>query len=353
MKIGILTFHWAVNYGAVLQAYALQKFLEGRGHQVDVINYKPLKEDFSFKSIFKYPRILASVIKHWQQRRTQNKKDKVLGMFREHYLHLTQRCYSYNEVSSIVGNYNVVVSGSDQVLNPFFALYGENVPTSTYFLTFDNVPQKIGYAVSFGCEEYPEEAGKYVKQWICSFDKIGYREKSAAEIIHSLGYDKNISLVPDPTILIGKDLFREINMPLPDNVSPYTLLYLLHGHRISFEELLPTKSVLDLDQLDEPVSMERWLQIIRDAEFVVTNSYHGMIMSILFHVPFVVLLEKGGLGGMNDRFITLLEVVGLKDRIVYDECDINRDIFSSFIDWNEVEELLTQYRKDGVLFLNF
>lgn len=352
MKIGILTFHWAVNYGAVLQAYALQKYLELQGHSVDIIDYKPLNEDVSLKSILKYPRILASIVKHLPQRYALYKKDKVINEFRHNYLHLTQRCYSYNEVSSIVGNYNMIVSGSDQVLNPFFALYGENVPTSTYFLTFDNVPQKIGYAVSFGCEEYPEEAGKYVKQWICSFDKIGYREKSAAEIIHSLGYDKNVSLVPDPTILMGKDLFREINMPLSDNVSPYTLLYLLHGHKISFEELLPTKSVLDLDQLDEPVSMERWLQIIRDAEFVVTNSYHGMIMSILFHVPFVVLLERGGLSGMNDRFITLLEVLGLKDRIVYDESDINRDIFSSFIDWDDVEDLLSQYRKEGALFLN-
>lgn len=350
MKIGILTFHWAVNYGAVLQAYALQKYLELQGHSVDIIDYKPLNEDISLKSILKYPRILASIVKHLPQRYALYKKDKVINEFRHNYLHLTQRCYSYNEVSTIVENYDVIVSGSDQVLNPHFALHGEKAPTSTYFLTFDNVSQKIGYAVSFGCENYPEEASKYVKQWISSFDKIGYRERSAAEIIHSLGYNKNVSLVPDPTILMGKDLFTEINFQLSDDEVPYTLLYLLHGHKISFEELLPTKRIVDIGQLDVP--MEGWIQRIRDAKFVVTNSYHGMIMSILFHVPFVVLLEKGGLSGMNDRFITLLEVIGLKNRIVYDESDINRDIFNWNINWNEVEDLLSQYRKEGVLFLN-
>ena len=156
MKIGILTFHWATNYGAILQSYALQTYLIKCGHEVVIIDYKPKKYDLSLYKIFTSRHLLnlRESIKNLE-------KEKELAKFRSQHLRLTKRYSSLEELKTNPPQCDIYISGSDQVLNPSFTQYGEGrkSPASSYYLDFgDSSVKRIGYAVSFGCTVYPEKA---------------------------------------------------------------------------------------------------------------------------------------------------------------------------------------------------
>lgn len=342
MKIGIITFHWATNYGAILQSYCLQEFLRSQGHEVEIINYKPKQYDFSWFRMLRHPSLWQSIPKILIER----KKEKLLVPFRYKNLNITKRFYYGKEIEDCVSNYDVIISGSDQILNPGFTLYGEDMkPTSAYYLGF--APQKckkIGYAVSFGCIDYPGKASVYASQWIQNFDCIGVRESTGLNILEQLSYTKTATIVPDPTVLYGKQLFKNLGINIPAQKKNYTCVYMLR-HEISIKG-----NVKYIDEKNDPVTLEKWLHMISSAEGLITNSYHGMIMAILAHVPFVAFLETGSGSGMNDRFFTLLSQLGLEDRIVSSVEEANLRM-KQVIDFQSVDMKIIEYSKKGVYFL--
>ena len=183
MRIGILTFHWATNYGAVLQAFCLQEYLREQGHKVDIINYKPKRFDLTLTQFIKNPRRLRYLRKELIAKR----KESLLAPFREKYLNQTKRYYSTKEIQSANMDYDLLISGSDQILNPSFTICGESIPTSAYYLSFGpKTAKRIGYAVSFGCVQYPEQATIYASEWINNFDAIGTRENTGFNILQQL-----------------------------------------------------------------------------------------------------------------------------------------------------------------------
>lgn len=342
MKIGILTFHWATNYGAILQAYALQEYLTRLGHIVYIIDYKPRRYDFTWKSILKHPRNLLYLRKSV----CRILKEKKLTEFRKKYLHMTDRYYRQYDLSTIVKEFDVLVSGSDQVLNPYYTMMGEGDTTSVYYLDFPDAKcVKFGYALSFGCVRYPEEAAVYASRFIKHFDRISVRENSGADIVRQLKYPGDSVLVPDPTILEGSRLFDRLDLPSREIGTPYVCVYMLRRS-------LPyrVENALYIDDVHRTYSMEEWLSLIRGAETLVTNSYHGMIMAILFRVPFIVELEDGDSAGMNDRFVTLLKKLGLEYRINRGN-SISRLMMADDIDWESVEKKLAEFRNVGEGFL--
>ncbi len=342
MKIGILTFHWATNYGAVLQAYALQEYLIGCGHDVEIINYKPKVYDFSWMIFLRNPKALLSFRKEMKAR----KQEKLLSLFRKK-LKLTTRHYTLNEIEQVSFDYDLIISGSDQILNPFFTINGEGKPTSSYYLSFTkNIEQKIGYAVSFGCVDYPEYAKQYAKQWINNFDKIGVRESTGLKILKSLGYKNDGIIVPDPTILMGKELFEEVTIETPKEASDYLCVYMLRRKiRVKGE------NIVYIDGNHKPLTMGQWLGYIKNARALITNSYHGVIMALFFHVPFVVDIEQKTGVGMNDRFVTLLQRLDLLERIFKSDSGTLMEIMRKPIHWEKVDVLLEQYSDIGRTFL--
>lgn len=341
MKIGILTFHWATNYGAVLQAYALQEFLRENGHDVWIIDYIPFTFKLRASFFIKHPSALFYIKDFFHKQR----KDRKIELFRTAYLRRTIRISSYEELLSNNISFDVIISGSDQVLNPSFSLMGENKPTSSYFLGFaeENV-LKIGYAVSFGCETYPSEASVYAKQWINNFDRLGVRENTGLYIVKELGYLKDAIVVPDPTLLMGSSLFDHIKLihPIWHN---YRCVYLLRK-TISYKN----DNDIVIDESSDSYTMEEWISVIKFSKGLITNSYHGMIMAILNHVPFVVILESGNDSGMNDRFISLLNRLGLSERI----CNNEKfdDVMNLQIDWNNVDKNILTFQNSGSKFLS-
>lgn len=341
MKIGILTFHWSDNYGAVIQCYALQEYLKSQGHEVEIINYTPLKYSLFFSKLLLHP----SQLKNFSLVKVQKQKHRFLKRFKLKNLCMSSRIFKHAAIESQALKYDAIISGSDQVLNASFLLYGENGHTPVYYLPYSS-PKKIGYAVSFGCTSYPTEAIGYAKTLVNNFDIVGVREHTGMGVLNQLGYKGTCVVVPDPTILYGNHLFDRISLA-PKKESYYCVYMLRSKISISCDG-----AVVYMDDSIKPVSMEEWISTIKYSKGLVTNSYHGMIMAILNRVPFVVILESGEVSGMNDRFYTLLDRLELKDRIHQYFSNRLIDSLEDSIDWATVESKISDYRRIGVDFLN-
>lgn len=348
MKIGILTFHWATNYGAILQAKSLQIYLLNLGHDVEIINYKPEGTDYNFIYLIKHPRFFFK-LKSFVLKCIKEHK---LSLYRKSNLRITEkRYYNSNELKGVDDDYDVIISGSDQVLRPDFTVGGDGKgkPTSAYFLDFvSGDTKRIGYAVSYGCVDYPIEERSFAKKWINNFDFLGVREQSGIEISRLLGYKNMIQLVPDPTVLIGRELFiKTSNIKVnkkEDNVCVYTLRNPVVVHY---------NNVVYMDDTHWPASMERWIENIANASFFVTNSFHGMVVSLYFHTPFAILLECGKGAGMNDRFYTLLNYLGISDRIIPNNDNIVIDnIRANPIEWGTIDKRMAELRRMGEEFIS-
>ena len=341
MKIGILTFHWATNYGAVLQCYALQTYLEAIGHEVYVIDYKPRLYDYTLWNYIRFRHFL-----HHYRYINSKKKEKVLQGFRDKNLNLTSRIYKKIDIPDALSDFDVVISGSDQILNPSFLLNGEGrrKVSTTYYLDFPFIGKKIGYAVSFGCTNYPEHASTIASRIINQFDRIGVRENSGLNILRSMKYDNEMEVVPDPTILCNRELFKDLEIQKPQTTN-YYCAYILHK---KIEVKVP--DVFYIDEENNPITMEAWLGAIRYSKGLITNSYHGMIVALLNKTPFVVLTVTTGATGMNDRLSTLLHEIGLEDRMC-SENDDYMSVLSNKIDWDVVEAKIKSYSEIGREFL--
>ena len=156
-SIGIMTFHWATNYGAVLQAWALQHFLDEHHYNAEIIDYRPKEYKLSYIRCFftRNPHHISSNIVTY-------KKEKAIEKFRKQHLKLTSVLYSSkNELRKAPPLYDIYISGSDQIWNPYFTMRGQRGLTLSYYLDF--VPthsRRIAYASSFGCSNIMHQVMK-------------------------------------------------------------------------------------------------------------------------------------------------------------------------------------------------
>ena len=335
-KIGILTFHWATNYGAVLQAYALQNYLSLAGFDTEVIDYRPGRVLF------------IQQITHLKNR-SYHRKERALRQFRKKLRLSPETIYWSSKLKTILDKYDYVIAGSDQVWNPSFTLGAEGKPTLSYF--FPECPldtKRISYAASFGVEKVCEEYIKYVKPELSQFSAISVRERSGQEIIRSLGMDAEI--VCDPTLLLTQEDYRDLSEEVRAN-APRVFNYILHGHGEAVKiAAYVEKCVQDASQPTELFGLNEWLYCIQHSEVVVTNSFHCVMLSIILNKPFIAVLIKGS--GMNDRIQTILADTGLANRAIdtYNETAIDALLAAPF-QWEQVNVKLGNLREHGSMFL--
>ena len=337
MKIGILTFHWATNYGAVLQCYALQSFLDAKGHDVKIINYKPHRYDDNIFTCLRYRKFL-----HFRDYLNNRKKESALADFRNSRLHLTERVYSYNDIKPIASQFDVIISGSDQVVNPSFLMSGEGygVISPTYFLGFPFNGKRIGYALSFGCITYPEKASYIARNYIKKFDIITVRENTGIDIMKIMGRD-DAFVVPDPTMLQLPQFYHSLadECRTKRSTSYDYCFFIRHiaERKHAINNILKAKRIIWNNE-DNDYTLQGWLNKIKHAEFVITDSFHCVVMCLKLHKPFVVITEHKGNIGMNDRLYTLLDKISLSERIIYKNeiYDIVK-FQSKTIDWQQID----------------
>ncbi|PKP41361.1 MAG: hypothetical protein CVT93_08515 [Bacteroidetes bacterium HGW-Bacteroidetes-10] len=374
MKIGIITFHWGTNYGGVLQAYALQNYLEKNGHEVFIINYKPKRYNnlligyFApkrfiwllalLKNNFKGRGSVASSFKHIFIEYLDNIiKEKKIKVFRKNYLKETILYESIIELQKNPPKFDVYICGSDQIWNSFFTTKGEGGPTSAYFLDFGDFGiKKIAYAVSFGCEQYPLEAGIIAKEHMKNFSAISVRENSGISIVKDLGFMDPI-ILPDPTLLLSSSDYFPIYNGVDNASIAGVFSYFLRGENkeiFALESFIKkTYEIYAPDGILKPYSIEEWISGVKNASLVLTNSFHGAVFSIIFHKPFIVLLSSEDTSNMNDRFYTLLRKLNLNDRIItsFDE-DITTKLLNTSINWTFVDAEISKLRKLSQSFFN-
>ena len=344
MKIGIVTFHRTGNYGAVLQTYALQKFLEKRGHDVYIIDYIPKALQYTWKQIF-FTRDLVSVPKRFGDWI----KYKELSAFVKKHIKLTRPYYSNEELKADCPDFDLYISGSDQIWNPYFTLHGEEGKvTLTYFLDFvAEKGKKISYATSFGVIKNDTLYINTIQPYLKKYKAISCRENEAKSFLDKMGIKSQV--VIDPTLLLQKGDYNSI---INANCKKVILGYILHEGQSSAEKIwrLIKKTYKTKAIRANHLTLNDWLGYISKAQYVITNSYHGMIFAILFHRRFIIIPVEGKNSGMNDRVYTLLNTLNLENRIVRTVQEAEH-IIDQEIDWNRADKNLLFLREKSNLFL--
>lgn len=340
-KIGILTFHTADNYGAVLQAYALQNFItEHLNHDAEVINFStPLLENeygiMCLGSKNPVKNIVLKFINLLYYTELKRKKDR-FNSFRNDLIKLSDRKYvSSDDLKNKIYPYDVFISGSDQVFNPDINY------SDIYYLNFHKGRGiKVAYAPSFGISDFTSEISDRIKPWLDDFDSLSCREEIGAKYLSQL-MNTRIPCVIDPVFLLEKEDWLKIAIP-PKTQYKYLFVYDLNGGeklleiacKIAAEKKLKVvcctakiqkrykgvKCVYDLGPLE-------LLGYIANASFVVTDSFHGTSLSVILESEFVSYIATQKTAS---RITSLLNSIGLKDRIVCNQDIANMNCIDTF-----------------------
>ena len=186
------------------------------------------------------------------------------------------------------------------------------------------------------------------------FHAISVREQTGKNIVNNMGFDAVIAL--DPTLLLEQKDYDELILSEKPKKSYQLFSYILHenqtfAHKLKdyvFEKYFDKDE--DMKYENEPISITEWLCSIKNSRFVVTNSFHGTIFSLIFHKSFIVVPVEGS--DMNDRIATLLNSIGLSGRIVTKTNESNIDrLFCEAIDWEQIDDKLHEYKKLSIEFL--
>ena len=303
MKIRNITCHDVYNYGASLQCYALQQFLQNQGHDVKIIDYKPdyMRTHYKFWHVPSnsryYERAMKNPILHFMlccyfapnRYSTYGRKLK-FDKFTKNYLNLTKRYLSYNDLVDCPPEADVYIAGSDQIWN-------SNLPNgkdAAYFLQFgkDNV-KRISYAASFAISELSEPYKSLNSKWLKRFDAISVREQSGLSILKSLDIKDGIEVL-DPVYLLTASEWSEFAGKKPLVKDQYILVYDLYlnddrlrmeAKRLSKEHRLKIVSVdglLKCHYADKNISNagpNEFINLIKNASYIVTNSFHATSFS--------------------------------------------------------------------------
>lgn len=357
MNINIITYSCAVNYGAVLQTYGLYKYLSNN-YDVQVIDY--ISERYNYES----PEYVYSTGK-WKTNallRTIWKKTKLRKLiknrkkFREFVINnmkMTDSYYSCEQLEKEMCNSDIFITGSDQVWNSEYTY--KNMVDKPYYLCFlrdDAI--RLSYASSFGRSSIEEDEAREVSKYLSKYKAISVREESAKRIIQSMGLDSTV--VADPTILCDVKAYYEL-MKDVDIERGYILLFLIgfdknlykmlrRVAKINHKRLLVVvPSLFDNPSVfqDKVVlpRVEEWLKYIESADYVVTNSFHASVFSILFNKQFSSYLKVANNGRIED----LLLHTGLVNRGM---TEVNFDVlmtqYKSFIDYSPVNCKVDEWR---------
>ena len=333
MKVAILTQPLHNNYGGNLQNFALQKVLKDMGHQpVTIDRHFPLSLRARLKLGY-FKRLLLYFFGLEEKPGFQSyfsKKNQALireeiSRFIDAHITKTPRLYSDALVHAVFSKnqFDAVVVGSDQCWRP---IYSPNI--YSYFLDFlqhEQSIKKIAYAASFGTDEWeftPEQTER-CKQLVQQFDLVTVREKAAVNLVKEK-FNKGAQFVLDPTLLLTKDDYEQLleGQNLPSNKGMYTYILDKSDWKNKFVET--AKNILGLEeyssQHDEKnpgqqkiPSIESWLKGFADADFVITDSFHGTVLSIIFNKSFIS-LENVNRG--VSRFESLLGELELTERLI-------------------------------------
>lgn len=360
MKIAVITLHRVFNYGSILQAYATQKILEEIGHDVEIIDYIteqrtlrrlifniPNSKKSLFSKVVYIPLKIFSIII----------KKLVFGRFMHKNLNLTKKKYiSYTDLQRSIPEADIYITGSDQVWN---SEYNEGIDKG-FFLEF--VPSKykrIAYSSSFGKEKLDDCEYNETKNFIHKYANISVREDTALEILNELGYS-NATCVLDPTLQMEKEEWIKLAKRRVVK-EKYLLLMLLYNEDNSgteYAQIIAKQKGLKIvklsweykkpkgvDILKTHKSPEEFLSLFLYADYIVTNSFHGLAYSINFNKDFIIIPRNE----FNTRIESMLRLTNLQSRMLVN--GFSQRVIDMKIDYVKINSILEEERKKGVKYL--
>lgn len=358
MKIGILTFHRAINYGAVLQCYALYKTLAGMGHDVEIIDYRPLsieKYRMGFRLAdfrgckglaYKIRYLASSVVLYGSKKKTS----AVFDTFLFNHMTFSHEVKNPNDIPSY---YDLIFFGSDQIWNPEICEGLDKI----YYGQFPKQARFATYAASLGRTDLikgalADDFDKYIK----AYDRISVREKKLQNFLVEKFCIK-CDIVCDPSLFISRNECEALSVKPKDK--NYIMLFSLErnpqAERFANNIARQTKKkVIRVGANENPfhkrtcevrskLSPAEFLGYIRYAYCIVTDSFHATSFSIIMYKDFYTLKKQTN----NDRSRTILETTGLENRIA----NASDNIVFSHIDYRNVDERLNSYREQSVKYI--
>ncbi|MED4600761.1 polysaccharide pyruvyl transferase family protein [Paenibacillus validus] len=354
MKVGIFTFHDADNYGAVLQAYALQETVKFLTNDVEIVNYKQPYIIDKYKVVrinnSSLLKLIRSIISTLIRYKDTSRKKEAFNNFRKRYLNISEEIYK--EKNEIKG-YDIYISGSDQVWNPEITNFDE-----VFFLKFSNEGRKISYAASIGRDEISEKEKDFLKNNIKNLDLISVREDSALKILNGLT-ENRVERVLDPTLLADTKIWDELICGKSAN--EYLLVYTVGpiGNVMEIANYIAKKMGIKIINITDKIMIKKYnvktlrdigpesfVGLFKNATFIITNSFHGTAFSIIFNKDFLTIPHKTG----GTRMIDLLNLLKLDARIINNQMKID-DYLEQKIDYTVTNKILNEEKEKSLEFL--
>ncbi len=350
MKIGIMTFHRANNFGAVLQAYALQTVLVNNGYEVNIIDYRndSLERMFHNRSLkVKFKKVVKYFVYH-NYITSVDRASRKFDVFRKEFLKLSLP-YSKATVKKINELYDVVISGSDQVWNMWY-VGGDKA----FLLDFVKKEKRYSYAASFGGNFYAEKFKQEILPELQKFETYLVREQAGAKFLKdNLGVDSTV--VCDPTLLLKCDDWLKI-AGRNCSTENYILCYFVapETNGLAFAKRMAKRFGCKIkclawrgnDPEIEYVNDEGplgFLSYVKNAKMIVTTSFHGLAFAINLNIPFFFELNHNK-DNNNDRIKEMMELFQIQK---YEIVDANQDFYEEY-NWNLINKTLNEIREKSL-----
>lgn len=357
MRVGIITFHAVHNYGAVLQAYGLQEFLRSQGHEAYVVDYRPkylvdIYKPMSLKraSVGGFTLRMKLLLREFMVYPIRKRREKYFNAFINSALQLCAL-----DRSDVGNEFDAFVFGSDQIWNPIICngldpMFLGDFPAAKGRLL-------VSYAGSLGSIKHlSSEQRKELIGRLSKFSALSCREQSLSKFI-SESLSRKVETVLDPVLLAGRKYFDKLATQV-DGSKPYLLLFTLsvneNARQVAYNiaksknlrvvEIMSFQMTIKGKNLIQAVPVPDFLGYIRSAEFVVTSSFHGTALSVLFGKELFYVPDDPKTG---ERAANLLHMLGIGDRVWNDGCE--NDV--SPIDYKSVFSTLDVERKKSADFI--
>jgi hypothetical protein len=350
-KIGILTFHYGYNYGGILQSYALCEVIKEMGYDVKIINYIPnrywfllgLIRNFSWKKCY-------IMLRHIHESR------QAFVKFRGKHLRCTN-LVNAKKLHRVANSFDIIITGSDQVWNP------SQHDKAIYFLNWtpEFRGKRVSYAPCCGINTYLNSNEKILCDALSKFHYLSVRNEETSLFVHSL-IGKKPAIVPDPTLLYDFDKFVK-----KENPKPYILTYILgddimggNEEAISYIKnifkgitviaiVIAVSNPVDCcwaDQIRYNISPDEWINLIANATFFYTDSFHGTIFALKYQIPFVAYYSSPI---RAPRFIDLKNIFQIDNHIISSVSELmNKNIMQKPVD---VENIMQKQINIGLKYI--
>ena len=353
MIVDVITRHAPSNYGSLLQSIATVKVLQHLGHRASIVDYirpddlglNKVKQEAFLKGGSAIKRLIYILIRFPIEKIAEVRFAKM----RKKHLSTTPRCSSIEELGNLQAD--CFMTGSDQVWGPM--VNGEYDPA--YFLDFVKDGKKVAYAASVGKTNFDEKTISDYKRHLSTYDKIAVREDSAVDLIKGWGATNCVGQVIDPTLLLSGDEWKNLLYVKDSKTGPYILIYQIHNDpKLSqYAKDLAALKKLKLIRVNPFLhqcfrggsfrlcpDVKDFLELINNAAYIVTDSFHGTCFAINFNKQFVEILPNNATGTRNQSILTL---TGLSSRIVTNFEDFT--VVDNEIDYGPVNKILEEERE--------